>query len=57
MENEIKVGEYVRTKEGYIGKLVEYIPDALNYLKIDVECDKTYKKSLEKCDLAVIYSS
>lgn len=36
MENEIKVGEYVRTKEGYIGKLVEYIPNALNYLKIDV---------------------
>lgn len=36
MENEIKVGEYIRTKEGYIGKLVEYIPNALNYLKIDV---------------------
>ncbi len=36
MENEIKVGEYVRTREGYIGKLVEYIPNALNYLKIDV---------------------
>ena len=36
MENEIKVGEYVRTKEGYIGKLVEYISNALNYLKIDI---------------------
>ena len=39
MKNEIdgiKVGEYVRTKDGYIGKLVEYIPEALNYLKIDV---------------------
>lgn len=36
MENGIKVGEYVRTEEGYIGKLVEYIPNALNYLKIDV---------------------
>ncbi len=40
MENEIdgiEVGEYVRTEEGYIGKLVEYIPNALNYLKIDVD--------------------
>lgn len=33
---EIEVEEYVRTKEGYIGKLVEYIPEALNYLKIYV---------------------
>ena len=31
----IEVGEYVRTG-GYIGKLIEYIPNALNYLKIDV---------------------
>lgn len=31
----IKVGEYVRI-DGYIGKLVEYIPNALNYLKIDI---------------------
>lgn len=36
MKNEIEVGEYVRTEGGYIGKLVEYIPYALNYLKIDV---------------------
>lgn len=34
--NEIEVGEYVRTEEGYIGILIEYIPNALNYLKIDV---------------------
>lgn len=33
---EICVNEYVRTKDGYIGKLVEYIPEALNYLKIYV---------------------
>ena len=33
---EIEVGEYVRTEEGYIGILIEYIPNALNYLKIDV---------------------
>lgn len=32
----IEIGEYVRTKDGYIGKLVEYIPEALNYLKIDI---------------------
>lgn len=33
----IKVGEYVRTpEEGYIGKLVERIENALNYYKIDV---------------------
>lgn len=32
----IKVGEYVRTEDGYIGELVEYIPNALNYLKIDI---------------------
>ena len=44
MENEIKVGEYVRTEEGYIGKLVEYIPNALNYLKIDVS------KEIIHCD-------
>lgn len=36
MENKIEVGEYVRTEEGYIGILIEYIPNALNYLKIDV---------------------
>ena len=34
--NKIEVGEYVRTKEGYIGILIEHIPNALNYLKIDV---------------------
>ena len=44
---EIEVGNYVRTEEGYIGKLVEYIPNALNYLKIDVgreirHCDDTF---------------
>ncbi len=44
---EIKVGEYVRTKDGYIGKLVEYIPNALNYLKIDIgreirHCDDSF---------------
>lgn len=33
---EIEIGEYVRTEEGYIGILIEYIPNALNYLKIDV---------------------
>ena len=33
--SEIKVGEYVRTTDGYIGKLVE-ITNALNYYKIDV---------------------
>lgn len=33
----IEVGEYVRTpEEGYIGKLVEHIENALNYYKIDV---------------------
>lgn len=33
----IEVGEYVRTpEEGYIGKLVERIENALNYYKIDV---------------------
>nr|DAY80357.1 MAG TPA: hypothetical protein [Caudoviricetes sp.] len=26
----------MRTEEGYIGILIEYIPNALNYLKIDV---------------------
>lgn len=36
MEDKIEVGEYVRTEEGYIGILIEYIPNALNYLKIDV---------------------
>lgn len=36
MGNKIEVGEYVRTEEGYIGILIEYIPNALNYLKIDV---------------------
>ena len=36
MEDKIEVGEYVRTKEGYIGILIEYIPNALNYLKIDI---------------------
>ena len=36
MENKIEVGEYVRTEEGYIGILIEYILNALNYLKIDV---------------------
>ena len=37
MEDEIEVGEYVRTpEEGYIGKLVERIENALNYYKIDV---------------------
>ena len=36
MEDIININEYVRTEEGYIGKLVEYIPNALNYLKIDV---------------------
>lgn len=36
MENKIEVGEYVRTEEGYIGILIEHIPNALNYLKIDV---------------------
>lgn len=34
--SEIEVGEYVRTEEGYIGILIEYFPNALNYLKIDV---------------------
>lgn len=34
--SKIEVGEYVRTEEGYIGILIEYIPNALNYLKIDV---------------------
>lgn len=38
MENEIKVGEYVRTPEqGFIGKLVEINNDVLNYYKIDVK--------------------
>lgn len=37
----------MRTEEGYIGKLVEYIPNALNYLKIDVgreirHCDNSF---------------
>lgn len=32
---EIKVGEYVRTTDGYIGKLVK-ITNASNYYKIDV---------------------
>lgn len=36
MEDKIEVGEYVRTEEGYIGILIEYIPNALNYLKIDI---------------------
>lgn len=37
MENEIKVGEYVRTPEqGFIGQLVEINKDVLNYYKIDV---------------------
>ena len=44
----IKLGEYVRTpEEGYIGKLVEIIPDVLNYYKIDVgreirHCDNSF---------------
>lgn len=34
----IQVGEYVRTPEqGWIGKLVEIIPNVLNYYKIDVK--------------------
>ena len=44
---EIKVGEYVRTEEGYIGKLVEYISNALNYLKIDVG------REIRHCDNSV----
>ena len=33
---DIEIGEYVRTKDGYLGSFVEYIPKALNYLKIDI---------------------
>ena len=34
---EISINEYVRTPEqGFIGKLVEIIPNVLNYYKIDV---------------------
>lgn len=34
---EIEVGEYVRTKDGYIGKLIEINTKAWNYLTIDVQ--------------------
>lgn len=34
---EIKVGEYVRTREGYIGKLINIDEKAWNYLTIDVK--------------------
>lgn len=33
----IQVGEYVRTKEGYIGKLIQIIPNVLNYYVIDTK--------------------
>ena len=33
--SEIKIGEYVRTNEGYIGKLIEILPHVLNYYVID----------------------
>lgn len=42
----IKVGEYVRTEEGYIGILVEYIPNALNYLKIDVDREIRHRDTM-----------
>lgn len=35
--SEIKVGEYVRTNEGYIGKLIQIIPNVLNYYVIDTK--------------------
>ena len=46
MEDKIEVGEYVRTKDGYIGKLVEYIPNALNYLKIDIGRETIHSDNL-----------
>ena len=45
--SEIKIGEYVRTGDGYIGKLVEIIPKALNNLKIDI------KREIRHCDNSV----
>lgn len=45
--NEIKVGEYIRTTDGYIGKLVEIIPNVLNNLVIDV------KREIRHCDNSV----
>ena len=46
MDDKIEVGEYVRTKDGYIGKLVEYIPNALNYLKIDIGRETIHSDNL-----------
>lgn len=45
--SEIKVGEYVRTYDGYIGKLVKNIPNVLNNLKIDV------KREIKHCDNSI----
>lgn len=34
---ELKVGEYIRTNEGYIGKLIQIIPNVLNCYVIDTK--------------------
>lgn len=45
--SEIKVGEYVRTYDGCIGKLVKIIPNVLNNLVIDV------KREIKHCDNSI----
>lgn len=45
--NKLKVGEYIRTYDGYIGKLVKIIPDVLNNLKIDV------KREIKHCNNSI----
>ena len=45
--SKIKIGEYIRTYDGYIGKLVEIIPNVLNNLVIDV------KREIKHCDNSI----
>lgn len=45
--SEIKIGDYIRTYDGSIGKLVEIIPNVLNNLKIDV------KREIIHCDNSI----
>lgn len=45
--SKIKIGEYIRTYNGNIGKLVKIIPNVLNNLKIDV------KKEIIHCDNSI----
>lgn len=37
--SDIQVGEYVRTKDGYIGKLISINKESWNYLEIDTQIE------------------